>query len=219
MDDLRRASARRQKEWDTGAQLTLAYRGNELAGEVGEACNVIKKLERERLGIRGSRATVNDLADELADVIICMGLVAAHVGIFPKRASTVWHPTARDLCDLGNRLADAVGVVCGYTISKDRNLSFLCVALEQLDNATRGVAAYEGINLNAVVARKFNATSEKNGLATRMHVLYQTGDEGAPDVIKDRNGDVVLGLCRLCGRGEVELEEPCEIAKTRGGAV
>ena len=41
------------------------------------------------------------------------------------------------------------------------------------------------------------------------HILYQTGDQDAPDVIKDGNGEVVLGLCRVCGRAEVELDEPC----------
>lgn len=102
---LREANQLRQREWDVGNQITLAYRGNELAGEAGEACNVIKKIERERLGIRGSRATVADLADELADVVICADLIAMHEGI-----------------DL----------------------------------------------LNDAVPRKFNATSEKVGLATRL---------------------------------------------------
>ena len=39
------------------------------------------------------------------------------------------------------------------------------------------------------------------------HILYQTGDVDAPDVIKDRNGEVVLGLCRVCKRAEVQLDE------------
>lgn len=76
---LTEANAARQKEWDAGNQLTLAYRGNEMAGEVGEACNVIKKLERERLGIRGSRDTVEHLMEELADVVICAHLCAMAV--------------------------------------------------------------------------------------------------------------------------------------------
>lgn len=42
------------------------------------------------------------------------------------------------------------------------------------------------------------------------HDLYKTGDADAPSTIKDRNGDVALGLCRKCGKGEIELEEPCE---------
>ncbi len=41
------------------------------------------------------------------------------------------------------------------------------------------------------------------------HDIYKTGDPDAPDVIKDRNGEVVLSLCRRCGRGECELDEPC----------
>jgi NTP pyrophosphatase (non-canonical NTP hydrolase) len=79
--ELRTANETRQREWDTLGQLTLAYRGNELAGEVGEACNVIKKLERERLGIAGSRDSTAHLAEELADVIICTDLIAMQAGI------------------------------------------------------------------------------------------------------------------------------------------
>jgi NTP pyrophosphatase (non-canonical NTP hydrolase) len=78
---LRFANATRQREWDPNDDITLAYRGNELAGEVGEACNVIKKLERERIGIRGTRADKLQLASELADVIICVDLIAMQAGI------------------------------------------------------------------------------------------------------------------------------------------
>lgn len=78
---LRDANSTRQKEWDPGDKITLEFRGNELAGEVGEACNVIKKLARERMGIQGSRDTVTHLAEELADVIICADLIAMQMGI------------------------------------------------------------------------------------------------------------------------------------------
>lgn len=83
---LREANVARQQEWDQDNKITLAYRGNELAGEVGEACNVIKKIERERIGIRGSRATISQLAEELADVVICTDLIAMHAGIDLERA-------------------------------------------------------------------------------------------------------------------------------------
>lgn len=79
--DLRRVSAGRQEAWCPDQVPDLSFRGNELAGEVGEACNVIKKLERERLGWRGSRATLEELADELADVVICADLVAMSAGV------------------------------------------------------------------------------------------------------------------------------------------
>lgn len=78
---LRHSNLKRQHEWDSDDQITLSYRGNELAGETGEACNIIKKLERERLGIKGSRATREQLAEELADIIICADLIAMHEGI------------------------------------------------------------------------------------------------------------------------------------------
>lgn len=41
------------------------------------------------------------------------------------------------------------------------------------------------------------------------HDLYKTGDHDAPYTIKDRNGEVVLGLCRNCEKAEIELSEPC----------
>ena len=84
---LREANVQRQKLWDTKQRIDAAYRGNELAGEVGEACNVIKKLERERHGIMGSRDTVEHLAEELADIIICVDLIAIHYGIDLERAT------------------------------------------------------------------------------------------------------------------------------------
>lgn len=83
-----------------------------MAGEVGEACNVIKKLERERHGWRGSRDTVDHLGDELADVI--------HTAI-----------------------------LCAITA---------------------------GIDLEPFVVAKFNSTSEKNGLSTRLVDPAPTGD-------------------------------------------
>lgn len=85
-DTLRTANQKRQNEWDKDNQISLSYRGNELAGEVGEACNIIKKLERERLGIRGSRSTIEALAEELADVIICADLIAMQEGIDLEKA-------------------------------------------------------------------------------------------------------------------------------------
>lgn len=78
---LRAANTTRQAEWDPTNAITLEYRGNELAGEVGEACNIIKKLARERLGLKGSRATKEQLADELADIVICTDLIAMDMGI------------------------------------------------------------------------------------------------------------------------------------------
>ena len=59
----------------------------------------------------------------------------------------------------------------------------------------------------------YNAAMEEAGALSsprpEAHDLYKDGDADAPDSIKDRNGQVVLGLCRKCGRAESELSEPC----------
>lgn len=96
---LQAANIARQAEWCPYQVPDLSFRGNELAGEAGEVSealilhsaeigravgrtsNVIKKLERERHEWRGSRATKADLADELADVVICADLCAVTAGI------------------------------------------------------------------------------------------------------------------------------------------
>lgn len=79
---LRRANADRQDLWCVGTGVPdLAFRGLELAGEAGELANVVKKIERERLGWPGSRATVADAAAELGDVVICADLIATQLGL------------------------------------------------------------------------------------------------------------------------------------------
>lgn len=144
-DTLREANVARQAEWDGEAKIGLTWRANEQAGEVGEALeravdlillamaagrasNLAKKIERQRLGIRGSRATVQDLADELADVVICADLIA-----------------------MG-----------------------------------------EGIDLQAAISRKFNATSIKVGLGTRLTVAARPEASACPWANP-------LGPCVRCG--------------------
>ncbi|MBM3617506.1 MAG: nucleotide pyrophosphohydrolase [Alphaproteobacteria bacterium] len=79
--ELRNANTARDKEWDKHGVLTPAYHALELGGEAGEALNVVKKLEREALGIAGSRDDLEHLAEELADVVICVDKVAMKYGI------------------------------------------------------------------------------------------------------------------------------------------
>jgi NTP pyrophosphatase (non-canonical NTP hydrolase) len=71
----------RNKEWDADNQITGLFRILEFAGEVGELCNVVKKLERERMGLPGSRATLIDFTKELADCQITLDLLAMHYSI------------------------------------------------------------------------------------------------------------------------------------------
>lgn len=119
---LQAAHIERQAEWCPDQVPDLSFRGNEMAGEVGEtiealydhiaelgkaagrSSNLVKKLERERHGWRGSRATKAQLAEELADVI-------------------------------------HTAVLCAITADVD---------------------------IEAATVAKFDATSEKNGLRTRL---------------------------------------------------
>jgi NTP pyrophosphatase (non-canonical NTP hydrolase) len=75
------ANRARHAEWFKDKPVSLLYRATELAGEVGELCNALKKLERERLGVKGTRATLEHVAEELADVFIAGDLLAMQFGI------------------------------------------------------------------------------------------------------------------------------------------
>lgn len=46
-----------------------------------------------------------------------------------------------------------------------------------------------------------------DGVRLKKHTLYETSDPDRPAAILDRNGDVVLGMCRDCGLAEIELEK------------
>lgn len=43
----------------------------------------------------------------------------------------------------------------------------------------------------------------------RIHVFYKTQDKDRPDAICDKNGEVVLKLCRICGGTEITLPTNC----------
>jgi hypothetical protein len=78
------ANEKRALLWDPDSKLDSSFHSNEFAGELAElaiVCNVIKKLERERLGIKGSRDTVEHLGSELADVVICASKIAVRYKI------------------------------------------------------------------------------------------------------------------------------------------
>ena len=98
LEKLREANLIRAVEWDQNKDAGALYKATELGGEVGEALNVVKKLERERLGIRGSRDTVEHLAEELADIIICTDLLAMSYGIdLPEAVKVKFNKTSSNV--------------------------------------------------------------------------------------------------------------------------
>lgn len=78
---LRRINSARLAEWEGDEKASPLFHATELGGEVGEVLNVAKKLHREAMGWRGSRSSLDDLADELGDVMICLDKLAHVHGI------------------------------------------------------------------------------------------------------------------------------------------
>lgn len=76
----------------------------ELGGEVGELLNVVKKLEREDRGWRGSRAGINDFADKCADVLICLDKLARRRGIDLAEATIAKFNATSEKVGLPHRL-------------------------------------------------------------------------------------------------------------------
>lgn len=86
-DHLLEANISRCYRWHPGGpkDWSLSDWGVAAAGEMGEALNVIKKLNRERDGIVGNSVDAEtlrqQLADELADVVIYLDLLALRENI------------------------------------------------------------------------------------------------------------------------------------------
>ncbi|WP_306146611.1 MULTISPECIES: MazG-like family protein [unclassified Roseibium] len=81
LSDLREANITRQKEWPGNDQADIAFRGLEVAGEFGEVAEALKKYLRGTRGIKGSTADLQDVANEMADAIIALDLLADQMGI------------------------------------------------------------------------------------------------------------------------------------------
>lgn len=81
LERLRETNTARYIAWTGTEEVDVLFAGVELGEEAGEVLGKIKKLERERRGWRGSRATIEDLADEMADVIIVLDRIAGAYGI------------------------------------------------------------------------------------------------------------------------------------------
>ena len=78
---LRIANQKRANLWNRGVPTSPMFCMIELAGEVGEACNAMKKMERQSLEMVGGANDNGNLADELADVVICADLAAMAMGV------------------------------------------------------------------------------------------------------------------------------------------
>jgi NTP pyrophosphatase (non-canonical NTP hydrolase) len=82
---LRKANTARTLEWTgNSSNDSLLFRATELGGEAGEVLNAIKKFTRQQFGWSGGidqDESIKAIAEELADVIICVDRVAAYLDI------------------------------------------------------------------------------------------------------------------------------------------
>ena len=75
--ELREANLARAKDWNpSGKPLGIEFAALELCGETGEFDNEIKKALRAKAGIAGGKVDNEAVEDELADVAICVSLMA-----------------------------------------------------------------------------------------------------------------------------------------------
>lgn len=176
---LRDANVKRAIEWSNGGDGGQFY-AIEFFGEAGEALNLVKKLEREKLGMVGSRSTLAELADELADVVICIDLLAIAFGL--GEVYSVKSEGHREPLQEAVALGRCAGAVMGYVESLEQEAMFyheysslevLAMGLANAQMFVIRLGRSYGINLDDAVVTKFNKTSTKYGLTT---MLEPNGD-------------------------------------------
>lgn len=153
----------------------MPFRLNELGGETGEACNLLKKLDREeRLQIKGSRCTNDELADEIADVGICLDLVAMGCKLDARR---ITNNAAVVAAEEGQHLygLSYLGMILFMRVASAMDAADRTLTVQEVEArfamawaTLQVVADKRGFNLDIAIANKFNMTSRKNGLTTTL---------------------------------------------------
>lgn len=179
-NNLRTANLARELEWDTSDNgLDGSFYGNELAGEVGEAVDVMTEFYYSSRPKVELLALLDKIAEELADVAICIDLLALNfgiVGIQHEDNDDGWVsvvPTLFDLvkftgraCNVTKKLErERLGLVGSRATEKE-----LATELTDALTALHKLARAYHVRLDVAVATKFNKTSDKVGLQTKMVV-------------------------------------------------
>ncbi len=158
LHDLRSANLARNSIWDPEGKLDSDFFMLELGGEVGELLNLLKKKKRERLGLRGSRATQEQIAEELADVIIVqdlLGISLKQIVLEPEI-----HRAHSDLLyeDAPLKLLEAVGDLAASIIDLTSDEPSW---RRRVLTWTWAIAGLNDIDLLKEIPKKFNLTSRK----------------------------------------------------------
>lgn len=189
-DNWHEAQTDRLKAWEGphSEAFGLSFYSNELVGEIGEACNIIKKLHREDAGVPGSRDTFEHLGQELADCLICTRnlWIKSGVDLNPDHMKHDFVGIG-SLSDWGTELGRRIGSICEMVQAKMFSISdtvytrhtslLLSIRLSMLEKALRGLASFQGLDLDMIYQEKWNDTSVKHGFPHRMklfHTLEET---------------------------------------------
>jgi len=188
LDHLRRVNLSRYEAWVEGADAGIVFDALELGGEVGELLNVVKKLEREERGWRGSRAASKDFADECADVLICLDklarrrnvdLAAVTISKFNATSEKVGLPHRLE-ADLGNRAPAehevSVSVAEGVEPRPVRDPKII-----QVEDRAGSQREAEGVPRDHIRENSSNAYAREAALAHAVTNILPVGDDRAPD--------------------------------------
>lgn len=177
--NLREANYRRNIEWTGSADSPgLLWRAAELCGELGELGELL--LDAHAVGAGGEAEVASwleRLAEESADGVICVDLLGMDLA-FPQLSLTATgFPSVSDdrlaglLGKHGGSIANTLKKLereargwPGSRASKDELFSPMVALMRTLGH----VADRYGFDLGEAVVKKFNATSEKVGLVTRL---------------------------------------------------
>lgn len=173
---LRAANRERQEEWAGNEKADLEFRAIEVADEAGELAGAVKKVLRAQRGIAGTTMTLEDVAQEIGDTVISMDLLAAELEIeLPPHECLFDETTLGQLVlSLDSAIGNlSYGVLCklnGFAdVHGDREpIEYIRRRLASAMNVVCSIAHALGIDAGQAVAEKFNQTSSKYGLQTRL---------------------------------------------------
>jgi NTP pyrophosphatase (non-canonical NTP hydrolase) len=166
---LREVNKARLRAWEGDNECADAlFHAAELGGEVGELLNVVKKLHRESMGWRGSRATMPELEDEIGDVLICLDKLAAYFAINLSVATAAKF----------NKTSDKVGLP-----HKLVHPHWLCGACGAAQNATSTHCAPPF----TIAPHRFDGSHPADQIKTAIAIEARRAATGNTDAVEDES--------------------------------
>lgn len=187
MAQLRRINLARYEAWVEGADAGIMFDALELGGEVGELLNVVKKLEREERGWRGSRAAPEDFADECADVMICLDKLARRRNVDLAAVTIAKFNATSEKVGLPHRLKALLG--SSAPTEQEVSVSVAkCVEsrpvgdpkIGQVEDCARPQREAEGVPRKHAGDNTSDAQAREVALAHAVASILPVGDDRAP---------------------------------------